>query len=185
MGMSTYELWYYIMVVSFVAAGVFLALAIVFFFRAHISSTIAVLSGRAQKRDIERIRTEIGQDGHERFHYFEGEENRAGTMGGSAGFGRHAPVVQDHLKPDGFVTGEQRTGKLALEDLRADIPSSGGLETSILSATTHRQGLSPDPQVSDPAGGFRIVSAETVIHAEDIIGDASEVGGLNQSKGRG
>jgi hypothetical protein len=213
MEMNTYELWYYIMIASFVVAGVFLAIAIIFFFRAHIPSTIAVLNGKAQKMDIERIRTEIGQDGHERFHYSEEEEEREETRSGATDPGKHAPVAQGHLEPDSLSPDERETEALISEeprmeslpsdeqptdmllpddpqtdmllpddpqtdmllqdDSRTEVLSPDGQQTDVLLPDEPQTDMlsQADPGASDGTKPFRVVLDETVVHAEDIIGD--------------
>jgi hypothetical protein len=171
MEMNIYEVWYYIMVVSFVAAGIFLVIAVVFFFRAHIPSTIAVLNGRAQKKDIERIRTEIDQDGYERFHYFEGEEKRAEARREAKGSGKGAPAVQDRLEQDRPTPDEPRTDVLLSEEQHTEVLAPDEQRTdSLLSDEPRTDVLSMDESQTDVLR-FHIVSDETVVHAEDIIGN--------------
>jgi hypothetical protein len=77
--MTSYQIWNYIAMGAFAVAGIFLAIAAVIFFRAHILSVIAVLSGKAARKDIERIKTEIDTKGTDtgKFDFFEADKNAA------------------------------------------------------------------------------------------------------------
>jgi hypothetical protein len=90
--MIGYETWHYTGIVSFVVAGIFLAIAVIIFFRAHIPSVIAVLNGKAQKKDIEKIRAEMTREGSGRFEYFDKDRAGSGTSGAGAviGSGKYA-----------------------------------------------------------------------------------------------
>jgi hypothetical protein len=184
MGMNTYELWYYIMVAAFAVAGIFLALTIIVFLREHIPSVFAVLNGRAQKKDIEKIRAEMARGDDERFHYFEKDGRHAANRSVTKSVAERIPAAQDSLETETLLPDDQSTGVLLSDDQPTGVLLSDDQPTSVLSSDDpvtdvlsgeFRQRTPVEPQADPGATGraqrFRVVSDETVVHAEDIIGD--------------
>jgi hypothetical protein len=152
--MTSYQIWNYIGVGSFVISVIFLAIALLLFFRGHIPSVIAVLTGRAQKKDIERIQVSIGEGGNTgKFDFFEATDGW--TKGNETKpLKASSPTVKD-------LSLTENSNQTELLDDNS--------ETELLLQKTDEETTLLGGVSSGADVGFRIVRSETEVHSNESM----------------
>lgn len=152
-------------VISFVAAGVFVCLAIMFWFVFNIPSVVGDLSGRTARKAIEKMRQHNEKTGKK--YYKTGEKNLergklTGTMEGLSPISSNCNEETGLLNENSVHKYEEKETGLLIDDNATGLLSDSG-ETASLEENT--QVISRLPSTV----AIRLISEVIYIHTEEVI----------------
>jgi hypothetical protein len=175
---TSYQIWIYIAIGSFVISGIFLAIALIIFFRGHILSVIAILNGKAEKKDIERIQSEIGEGSTTgKFEFYDKTKGRIKNEISATDSAKTTEPLKAQpariRKDDGetdllFAMGaiDDDTTMLISDDKEQDTTLLTETSPNLISETPTTEGLSTGNVSSRK---FQIVWNEVVFHTDEVI----------------